>query len=468
MIKAIRTVIFVCSVNVCCFCILFYKRELSSIQRNHVHEIINGEGRKNNIRNVINRNLLETNIHNINSESRKNSIRNLTKRYSLEEFFKGIGYKQDKEGTIKTECTKTIVAYGKHNLSMIRMLRKINFSTCAYSQCQVKYSSVPRMQQDADAILIQSKTIFDLPPPPRRDKDQVYVLAVRDAFPEMVDEIHSRRNIESRMWLDVFNWTMTYRFDSDIVYPYSFLVKRKNGSTPNDVDYNKVFDEKDKDVLWLVSHCHTNSKREEYVKELSTVINVDIYGGCGNNFSCPKGSGGKNIEKCLVAVAKRYKFILAFENTFYLDYVTEKVFQWFNMDMIIVARGGTNYSQRFPHDTIIDAADFESAKELGYYLKSLGSDKNRYTVYLKQKSKFYSVGRRVTAQNAYCSLCEYLHTLAAHKKVYTNIANWWVQGWLNGPPFTNMSLDQLQQFIAINNFSGHNVSTFAKLSSAYN
>ena len=56
------------------------------------------------------------------------------------------------------------------------------------------------------------------------------------------------------------------------------------------------------------------------MKELSSVIDVDIYGGCGKKCSCPKHSGGKKVEECLTEIAKRYKFILAFENTIYLNY----------------------------------------------------------------------------------------------------------------------------------------------------
>ena len=38
---------------------------------------------------------------------------------------------------------------------------------------------------------------------------------------------------------------------------------------------------KNKLVFWLVSHCKSDNKREEYVKQLQKHINVDIYGGCG-------------------------------------------------------------------------------------------------------------------------------------------------------------------------------------------
>ena len=401
----------------------------------------------------------------LNSEDRYSSVVKLYQRDTLGHSSEATGYQGHVETGVENERIKTILAYGTHNQSMIRLLQKVKFSECVYSQCQVKYSNLPGIKFAADAIIIQSKDIFALTPPPRRDNNQVFILAVRDAFPTLINAIHAKKNAETRRWLNVFNWTMTYRFDSDILYPYSFLSERENGSFPNkNVDYDKIFREKDKDVFWLVSHCHTKSKREDYVKELSSVIDVDIYGGCGKKFSCPKNSGGKKNKDCLTEVAKRYKFILAFENTIYLDYVTEKVFKWFNLDVITVGRGGTNYSKRFPPETVIDAADFKSATELGYFLKKIGTDKDRYTAYLKQKAKYYTLGSRSAARMAYCNLCEYLHTLDAHRNVYTNAANWWAQGWQNGPRKQIKTLGQLEQFVASShkNFSGDNISTYIK------
>ena len=435
MFSKTRTVriFFITVVIICCLCIMFYTRMINGVQFDNLNKLLN-------------------------IEDRNEFVVKLHQQDTL--ISEETGYQGQAEIGVETERIKTIVAYRTRNQSMLGHLRKVDFSKCVYSRCQVEYSNVPGIKHEADAIIIQGHDIYLLPPPPRRDKDQVFILAVRDAFPTFINAIHANKNEETRRWLDVFNWTMTFRFDSDIVYPYSFLFERQNGSVPNNVDYDKIFREKDKDVFWLVSHCHTKSKREDYVKELSSVITVDIYGGCGKKFSCPKHSGSKQNQDCLTEVAKRYKFILAFENTIYLDYVTEKVFNRFNLDVIAVGRGGTNYSQRFPRETVIDAADFKSATELGHFLKKLGSDKNRYTAYLKQKARYYNVGHMTTAHVAYCNLCEYLHTLDAHRNMYTNAAKWWAQGWKNGPRKQIKTLGQLEQFLALKPLRGARVYFF--------
>ena len=434
-------IIFIAAAIICCLCTFIYNSTIIDFQRGNYVQNFNFDDSHKYVVKLFQRDSMDGSLEVTSSQEHRNS---------------------QKVAGMQKENIKTIIAYGKHNTSMIGHSKKVHFSKCTYSNCQMKYSNVPGIKYEADAILIQSKNIFLLPPPPRRDNDQVFVLAVRDAFPTLINAIKSKEHEQTRKWLDVFNWTMTFRFDSDILYPYSFIFERGNESYLSNNDYDKIFREKDKDVFWLVSHCHTKSRREEYVKQLNSIINVDIYGGCGKKFSCPKGTKGTDIKNCFMEVARRYKFVLAFENTIYLDYVTEKVFRWFNLDIIVIGRGGTNYSRRFPQGTLIDAADFNSATELGHFLKKLGSDMDRYTTYLKRKSKYYSVGHMGAAQIAYCKLCEYLHTFDTYRNAYTNISSWWAQGWQNGPRTQIKTLGQLEQYVVSNDqhFIGDNTSTF--------
>lgn len=115
------------------------------------------------------------------------------------------------------------------------------------------------------------------------------------------------------------NWTATYRTDSDIVAPYGKWmyydenVKRKSQS-------RNYAQGKTKKVAWMVSNCHSQNKRIEYVEELQKYIDVDIYGRCGTHF-CARN------EKCLKRIGQEYKFYLAFENGNCREYITEKFFE---------------------------------------------------------------------------------------------------------------------------------------------
>ena len=54
---------------------------------------------------------------------------------------------------------------------------------------------------------------------------------------------------------------------------------------PNEV-INRDISYKTKGILWIVSHCSTEGRREEYVKKLRkhlSKLSIDILGSCGNN-----------------------------------------------------------------------------------------------------------------------------------------------------------------------------------------
>ena len=73
-------------------------------------------------------------------------------------------------------------------------------------------------------------------------------------------------------------------------------------------------------------------------------------------------------------LAKKYKFLLAFESDLCTDYVS---FKWFSvMDQpttVAVVMGSANYAAIAPPLSYISVADFRSAKELANYLLFLNA-----------------------------------------------------------------------------------------------
>lgn len=117
----------------------------------------------------------------------------------------------------------------------------------------------------------------------------------------------------------LFNWTASYRHDSDIVAPYEKFVQYHDFIPPR-VSRNYAAGKKRK-VAWFVSNCAARNKRLQYARELSQYIEVDFYGKCGTK-RCPRTSSGV----CFQLLNKDYKFYLAFENSNCKDYITEKFF----------------------------------------------------------------------------------------------------------------------------------------------
>ena len=70
-------------------------------------------------------------------------------------------------------------------------------------------------------------------------------------------------------------------------------------------------------MIWIVSHCNTQSKKEDYMKKLNKYIPVDIFGKCGNRTKCDSWR-----KDCTREMMKDYKFYFAAENAIWNEYFT--------------------------------------------------------------------------------------------------------------------------------------------------
>lgn len=195
-----------------------------------------------------------------------------------------------------------------------------------------------------------------------------------------------------RTWDDVI-------YDLDYINEYKKLLVEHPKPVLSIVDIARKRNQKAK-VVWFVSHCETNSRRESYVREMQKYIDIDIYGKCNNYFqntiSDPCGSK-KNII-CFNKLMNKYKFYIAFENSLCSDYISEKFWKLYDSDKIFqinlipVARGARKeeYSRAVGKDKfLINADDFESPKALADYLNYLNSNDSAYLEYFNWKIDFY-------------------------------------------------------------------------------
>ena len=215
----------------------------------------------------------------------------------------------------------------------------------------------------------------------------------------------------------MFNWTMTYRVDSDFFVPYGHYAPL----TPNDTDPKpKNYAEgKDKLVAWGVSHC--GRLRDGFVTKLLKYVKVDIFGSCANKFnqheSCPKGSQECNKK------LQRYKFYLSFENSFCIDYITEKY--WDNPlsnNIVPVVMGGASYEKLAIPGSFIDVVDFESVEALAKYLIFLNANDTAYNEYFWWKKEFKVVW---SLDSWPCMVCKALNNESLPAKVYDNLGDFW-------------------------------------------
>ncbi len=258
----------------------------------------------------------------------------------------------------------------------------------------------------ADAVLTSrllreetngSQTVDD--PPPRSNSNQVFVLAWYESpiyTPEWA----------LKAFEGVFNMTITYREESDITVPYGKLLWKQR---PSSAAYRLPLSQlrlKTRHVAWVISHCSkVGGQRNEYVNELKKHIPVDVYGQCGK--PCPPRYSEQT--DCFQYIEEKYKFYLAFENSFCADYVTEKLFRTLSLNLVPVIMGGANYANILPGKYAINVLDFDSPGELAKYLLYLDKDDSAYQEYFSWKSQYFVQDVHYLRRQLFCRICEILH-----------------------------------------------------------
>ena len=279
---------------------------------------------------------------------------------------------------------------------------------CRYNNC-IFTNDLSLITQSAAVVFCISCPGMPMAPPVSRSLLPVNQVWIFFSLETPINIPKHDKNYNISGWHDAMNWSMTYRVDSDIPYPYGSLKYR---NVPRTRNYTEIFQRKTKTAAWIVSHCRTESKREVFVEEMRKHgLDVDVYGACGTRLS----------EEPEQLINRDYKFYLSFENSLCKDYITEKFFEYFNLDTILVVRGGADYSQLLPNDTFIDTSKFKTIKELVSYLMGVSSSEERYTNYMRNKEKYISV--RLKDANPFCVMCEKLNNIDMNRNSHNSIVS---------------------------------------------
>lgn len=228
------------------------------------------------------------------------------------------------------------------------------------------------------------------------------------------------------------NWTIGYRRDSDIWYPYRQIKDRTTREIPlkfrdpDDEDRNSVananmvalVENKTKMVAWFVSNCaRVQSSRMELAQELNKYIPVDIYGKCG-----PLKCDRSDSKKCYEMLDTDYKFYLSFENALCDDYITEKTFDVMKRNIIPVIYSAAPLKELLPPMSYINAEDYDTPKELADYLNFLANNPVEYMQYFWWKEYYY-----VWSNDWRCPICQKLNEQRESDKRtwYTSLEEWY-------------------------------------------
>ncbi|XP_044758476.1 alpha-(1,3)-fucosyltransferase 7-like isoform X2 [Coccinella septempunctata] len=311
--------------------------------------------------------------------------------------------------------------YGKYVTN-----RHLNFYTkekhnplqdCSVNNC--KFSFDDRDLHKADLVVFhlhRTKGLEDLPS--EHKKDQIWTF--------LTDESPHHTFLGSKLKIQLFNgkfnWSMSYRMDSDIPVPYG---RTRKLATTVGFETEELFEKRrDKLVTILGSNCGGKNHRWQYVKKLNMTIPVDVYGGCGNKTACP----GHFKSDC--PAINKYLFYLSFENSDCREYITEKVF-WngYHKNSIPVVMGYNKktYEKLLPPNSFLHVDDYASPSDLARMILSL-NETGKFMDYFQWKKNYEVVnehGYFKSKSYHLCRICEALNFNNRTLKVYDKLEDFW-------------------------------------------
>lgn len=305
--------------------------------------------------------------------------------------------------------TKNILLWnGYDRIEMKVFLRSLpNISnSCPYRNCRVTTDRRSNLLGKFDAIIFNMAVLHQLeksdklPPADTRESHQYYIFFSQES------PFYHKENVQIKDYMGYFNWTMSYLPESNIPYPYGRIERAAVDLKSKSYPVRK----KTKLVAWFVSHCNTTqSRRENYVRELQKHIPIDIFGLCGPLKCHWNSDTGISHPECYDMLEKEYKFYLSFENSLCSHYVTEKFYSILKLDVVPVVMGRANYSDIAPPYSFIDALNY-SPKQLADYLLLLDGNQTLYDRYLQWKTSYIiRSGYEEMGGQALCSLCAQLN-----------------------------------------------------------
>ncbi|XP_075973298.1 alpha-(1,3)-fucosyltransferase C-like [Anticarsia gemmatalis] len=308
---------------------------------------------------------------------------------------------------------------------------------CSFTNCIVTADKKLLDVSLFDAVVFNAPEVTymnDYELPSKRSQSQKYVFASiesSDYYP-----------ICSTRFEGYFNWTWTYRLESEVRWGY-IVIRDSEGNVvgpKNEMHWlglhemdrvspeiKKQLQNKTRAAAWFVSNCLTYSHRENVADALQEALkpynlDLDIYGSC-NSLKCPR----KNAKHCNRRIQLSYYFYLAFENSLSEDYVTEKLLTALQNYAVPIVFGGANYSKFLPPGSYLDAKEL-SADKLARKMYRLIKKPELYAQYFRWRNHYsYHKTTDSPETDEYCRMCALLNdnVTMKTKSVVQNLREWW-------------------------------------------
>ncbi|XP_060802921.1 alpha-(1,3)-fucosyltransferase 7 isoform X2 [Amyelois transitella] len=306
--------------------------------------------------------------------------------------------------------------YGKKNRSDANILHDCSVKNCIFTGDNNTIDSV-------DAVLVHMMH-GDYPQVEQRNRKQIWVF-LNDESPRYAFSLTKFRP-HFRKFSNIFNWSMSYRTNSDIPVPYGRTVALEKPKKEN-ITYSSIaelipnlqFKRSDILVAVIMSNCKVQY-RMKFLEEMQKYIKIDIYGRCSpdNKTRCP----GHFKADC--NTVDQYYFYLVMENSMCRQYLSEKVFHHaYSKGAIPILLGPSLHDCKtlLPPNSYIHSDDFLSHKELAAKIKSVITNPKDFFSYHLWRNHFMVLnehGYFGTKSKHLCRLCQALNYNDEKEKIY--------------------------------------------------
>lgn len=185
------------------------------------------------------------------------------------------------------------------------------------------------------------------------------------------------------------------------LYIEKFNMEKKLETVHKTKDLNKIWEAKTEFCCMLVS-SPKSSFRLDFFKELSKFRKIDSGGKIFNNV------GGRVDNK--LEFINKYKFVLAFENSSFPGYTTEKILEPIFVDSIPIYWGNKFIERDFNPKRFINYNDFSSVEDLYKRLLEIEENPKLAIEILKEpifnKNRINNLEERMKVLNSISSIIE--------------------------------------------------------------
>ncbi|KAH8019064.1 hypothetical protein HPB51_016429 [Rhipicephalus microplus] len=272
----------------------------------------------------------------------------------------------------------------------------------------------------SDAIVVEASRLDPYNLPRHRHPEQWWVYSTLAGEP-------AKWSMPFRRVSELFNWTMSYRDDADVVVPYTTWRNRSDLVSMRRELLLEAIDAKSKSIAWFVSTCEQPLRRnaagihyhplprssENFMVHINQTFDVFMFPDCGHPLC-------NSLEECMQMVAKDFYFVFVLETSPCFHHPLQMISAAFHYNIVPVYFGKTALGDTVPQGSVYDTSQEPTAFDIVDKLNVMRDDVHTYVSYFTWKQKLHEF-----SVHPMCALCDALYEAAENSTATTDIFSWW-------------------------------------------